>query len=154
MTQATGAQSFFEAMVELNPGGLPGAWVDVSGWDCAVADSGGERQTGEAYTTDGDTAIIGVGKRQPHDITVRAVYTEGPTDPYALALAAKDNHTVLQVRWSPFGGDVGEKRYTTNSVYSFVTSCPPPVGEAGSGDPIVVEFVIHTSDVTQDSETT
>lgn len=154
MTQATGSQSFFEALVELNPGGLPGAWTDISGWDCAVADSGGDRQMGEVYTTDGDTAIIGQGKRQPRDITVRAVYTEQATDPYALALAAYRNHTVLQVRWSPLGGDTGEKRYTTNSTYSFVINCPPPVGEAGSGDPTVFEFTVHTSDVTQDSETT
>lgn len=153
MTQATGGQTFFESQVEIKPAADPG-WTDISGYGAAVSDSGGERQLGEAYTFDGDTAIIGKGKRQPRDITVRTLYTEGVSDPYAKVLAAYRNGTVLQVRWSPFGGDTNEKRYTTNATYSYVTNCPPPAGEAGSGDPIMFEFTVHTSDVDQDTETT
>ena len=150
MTQATGSQSFFEAMVEIRPTGGSTAWQDISGFGSSVAVSGRERQTGEAYTYDGDHAILGLGKLQPCDVTVRCVYTEGNNDPYAKALSALENHTVLQVRWSPFGGTAAsDKIYTTNETYSFVTSCLPPAGEAGSGDPIMFEFTVKTSDVLQ-----
>jgi len=152
MTQATGGGTFFEAMVEIKVAG--GAWTDISGWGSSVARSGGDRQSGEAYTFDGDTAILGEGKRQPQDITVRTLYTEGVADPYQVVLPAFRAHTMMQVRWSPLGGHTNQKRYTTDPIYSIITSCPPPAGEAGSGDPIMFEFVVHTSDVTQDMETT
>jgi hypothetical protein len=145
MTQVTGVQEFFEAMVEVRPAG--GAWTDISGWGATVAVSGRERQVGEGFTHDGDHAIIGVGKLQPADVTVRCVYTEGGLDPYAIVLPPLENHTVLQVRWSPYGGQVGEKQYTTNLTHSHVINCPPPAGEAGSGDPIMLEFTVRTSDI-------
>jgi hypothetical protein len=152
MTQTTAAQTFFEAMVEYNISG--GAWTDFSGWGCSVAVSGGERQVGDAYTFDGDTAIIGIGKQQPYTVTVRAVYTEAAPDPYNILLAAFQAHNVVRVRWSPWGGDLGEKRYTTHAQYSYITAMLPPQGEAGSGDPITFEFTVYTSNITQDTETT
>ena len=145
MTQATGVQEFFEAMVEVRPVG--GAWTDISGWGATVAVGGRERQVGEIYSHDGDHAIVGRGKLQPLDVTVRAIYTDGGLDPYAIVLPALENHTVLQVRWSPYGGQAGEKQYTTDATHSHVTSCPAPSGEAGSGDPIMLEFMVRTSDI-------
>ena len=152
MTQTTTSQTFFEAMVEYNISG--GAWTDFSGWGTSLAVSGGERQTGDAYTYDGDTAIIGIGKQQPYTVTCRAIYTEGANDPYNILLAAFQAHNVVRLRWSPFGGDATEKRYTTHAQYSFITSLVPPFGEAGSGDPITFEFTVYTGNITQDTETT
>jgi hypothetical protein len=145
MTQVTGVQEFFEAMVEVCPAG--GAWTDISGWGATVAVSGRERQAGEGFTHDGDRAIVGHGKLQPLDVTVRAIYTEGGLDPYAIVLPALENHAVLQVRWSPYGGQAGEKQYTTNLTHSHVINCPAPSGEAGSGDPVMLEFTVRTSDI-------
>ena len=153
MTQATGSQSFYDAFVEIRPAAM-GIWIDISGHGSSISEGGGDRQTGEAYTHDGDTAIIGFGKREPKEITVRAVYTEGASDPYKYVLDAYHDHTTLQVRWSPLGGDLNEKRYTTDPTYSIVTSCPDPTGEAGSGDPIMFEFVVKTSETFQDTEST
>jgi len=152
MTQTTSAQTFFEAMVEYKI--ASGAWTDFSGWGTSIAVSGGERNLGEAYTFEGDTAIIGIGKQKPYTITVRAIYTEGVSDPYALLLAAFQAHNVVQVRWSPFGGDTNEKRYTTHASYSYISAMLPPQGEAASGDPITFEFTVYTSNVSQDTETT
>jgi hypothetical protein len=149
MTQVTGVQEFFEAMVEVRPVG--GAWTDISGWGATVAVSGRDRQVGEGFTHDGSHAIVGHGKLQPLDVTVRIVYTEGGIDPYAIVLPPLENHTVFQVRWSPYGGQAGEKQYTTNLTHSHVISCPAPSGEAGSGDPIMLEFTVRTSDIV-DSE--
>ena len=149
MTQVTGVQEFFEAMVEVRPAG--GAWTDISGWGATVAVSGRERQVGEGFTHDGDRAIVGHGKLQPLDVTVRIIYTEGGLDPYAIVLPPLENHTVMQVRWSPLGGVLSNQQYTTNLTHSHVTSCPPPSGEAGSGDPVMLEFTVRTSDIAKDT---
>ena len=153
MAQATGVQSFSDAYVEFKPANL-GIWVDASGWGSSVAVDGGDRQTGWAYTFDGDVAVGGVGKREPRTVTIRTIYTEGAADPWKYAWDAYRNNQIMQVRWSPKGGDANEKRYTTDATYSFVKNCPPPGGEAGSGDPMAVEIVVETADITQDTEVT
>ena len=152
MAQATGGQSFYDALVEIKPAG--GVWIDISGWGSSIAIDGGDRTTGEGYTFDGDVAIIGIAKRAPRTVTVRCLYTESASDPYERALDAYRNHTALQVRWSPKGGDTNESRYTTSANDSYVVNCPPPVGEANGGEPTMFEFSVFTSDVTKDSETT
>ena len=74
MPQTTGGLSAVNAQVEVSTNGS--AWTDISGSSNKVEPSGGERQSGEAYTHDGDVAIITGGKREPIELTLSFVYTE------------------------------------------------------------------------------
>ncbi len=145
MAQTTNAISFAGAKVEVSTDGT--TWTDISGFATAVELGGGERQTGTAFTFDGDTAIIRGGKREPLEVTVRVVYTEGASDPAETVRAAYENGTDLYIRWSPKGGASGDALFTTDA--AVVTTPPYPAGEAGSGDPVVIEFTALTPKVTR-----
>ena len=145
MAQTEGGMSFVDCKVETSTDGA--AWTDVSGFGAGIAPSGGARQSGEAYTFDGDTAIIKGGKREPLEITVRAAYTEGGSDPFEVVRAVYEAGSDFYVRYSPLGGDSSEFLFTSDA--GIVTSAPYPSGEAGSGDPTLFEFVLKTPAVTK-----
>ena len=145
MAQTTDAISFKNVKVEVSTDGT--TWTDISGFANSVEIGGGDRQTGEVYTFDGDTAIITTGKREPLEITVKAVYTEGANDPFEVVRAAYEGGTSLYVRWSPKGGTTGDFQFESDAGY--VTNAIYPQGEAGSGDPVVVEFTVKTPKVTK-----
>lgn len=138
MPQVTNAISFKNCKVEISTNGT--TWTDISGFANSIEVSGGDRQTGETYTFDGDTAIIAVGKREPWEITLKVVYTEGVNEPFEVVRAAYESGTSLYVRWSPKGGASGSFQYT--SAAGVVTAVTYPSGEAGSGDPLLVEFTV------------
>jgi len=142
MAQATGVESWSDAKIEYSDNG--GTWTDMSGYANSVTKSGGDRLTGEAYTFDGDVAIIGTGKRQPVELTIRVAYTETDTHPYTIIRTSYEAKTRFQVRVWPEGGQLGEIGFYTDND-SRITSDPRPVGEAGSADPIFFEFTVRTS---------
>lgn len=145
MAQTTSAISFKNCKVEISTNGT--SWTDISGVATGVEVGGGDRQTGEAYTYDGDTAIITTGKREPLEITVKTVYTEGTSEAYETVRAAYEAGTSLYIRWSPRGGSAGNFQFATDA--GVVTGAVYPVGEAGSGDPVVVGFTVKTPKVTK-----
>jgi len=145
MAQTTGGISFKSNKIEISTNGT--TWADISGFANSVSVDGGDRQTGEAYTYDGDTAIIAIGKREPVEVTVRVVYTEGTGDPFETVRAAYEGGTNLYVRWSPKGGTAGNFQFATGAGY--VTAFGYPVGEAGSGDPVLVEFTVMAASITK-----
>jgi hypothetical protein len=135
-------------------------FVDISGTANSVSVSGGDRKSGEAYTADGDTALIVSGKREPLDVTVKVLYTEAAGTPNAFEdIAAEyEDGTGVCVRWSPTAYDTaGQKRYTTASTagtaaVGVITSWNYPSVDFASGDPIMVEFTVRTSAIlTEDS---
>ncbi len=145
MTQTTDGITLKDCKVEISTDGS--SYTDISGFANQVTLGGGARMSGEAYTFDGDTAIIGTGKREPIEVTVRCVYTEGTGDPFETVRAVYEAGSALYVRWSPKGGDSGEAQYTTDE--GVVTAFGYPAGEAASGDPVVFEFTVKTAKITK-----
>lgn len=145
MAQTTGAMSFRNAKIEISTNGT--TWTDISGFANEISLSGGDRQLGEAFTFDGDTPIIVVGKRSTLDVTVKALYTEGSNDPFEIVRAAYEGGTNLYVRWSPKGGSTGAFIYTSDAGY--VQNAPYPVGSASSADAVLLEFTVKTPRITK-----
>lgn len=145
MAQTTGGLSFKEVEVGISTNGS--SWTDTSGFAASVEIGGGDRQTGEVYTFDGDTAIITSGKREPLEVTIKVVYTEGGSDPFEVVRAAYEAGSSLYVRWSPKGGETGEFMFTSSA--GVVTNAPYPTGEAGSGDPTMIEFTVKVASITK-----
>ena len=145
MAQTTNAMSFKSNKIEISTNGT--AYTDISGFANSVDVGGGDRQAGEAYTYDGDTAIIAIGKREPVEVTVKVVYTEGTGDPFETVRAAYEDGSALYLRWSPKGGSTGAFQFTTSAGY--VTTLGYPVGEAGSGDPVLIEFTLKCASITK-----
>ena len=144
MAQVTGQMTMRNALVEVSFDNKS-TWDDISGAFNAVDPAGGDWQTGETYTADGDTALIGIGKRQPKNVKIRVVYTEGVAAVVMKAKAAYDAGDQVAVRWSPKGGATGDYEYESGSGY--ITTDPLPGGEVQSGTPILVEFNIFTAEV-------
>lgn len=145
MAQTTGAVSFKDVYIGMSTDGS--SWTDISGYSNAVSHSGGERQTGSAYTADGDTAIITRGKRQPITVTVRAVYTEAANQAYDEANDAYEGGTDFYLRWSPKGDDSTELRYTTSA--GTVKNPVYPQGDASNGDPVMIDLVVECASITE-----
>ena len=144
MAQTTGGMSGKDLMVGLGTDGS--TYTDVSGYANSVKISGGERETGNAFTFDGDTSIIKAGKRGPMTVTVRGVYTETASQFYDLAQTAYEAGTAFYVRWSPGGGDAGDSGFTAGA--GIVTGVPYPSAEA-DGEPILVQCVIEVAVITE-----
>lgn len=120
-------------------------YTDVSGQFQSVADTTQNRKSGEAYTFDGDTAIIAAGKREPMELTFVIVYTE--TDAEAYEVIREQFETAcggdLCVRYSPRGGDAGEEQLTTAT--GILTSFTYPPMDASAGGPIMGGFKLKTA---------
>lgn len=82
MAQTTLAASAIDAEVYWSKNGT--AWFDITGAVTTVTPGGGERATAEAFTLEGDTALVKPGKRSPIDLTVRSLYSEGTAVPDIL----------------------------------------------------------------------
>jgi hypothetical protein len=140
-----GEMSFAKAKIEVSTNGT--SWTDISGAATAIEVKGGERKTGEAYAYSLDYPVITQGKREPIEVTVKALYTEGTGEAFETVRAAYEGGTGLYVRWSPKGGATGSFQFTTDQ--GIVTSLTYPAGEAESGDPLMVEFTVQTAKVTK-----
>lgn len=145
MAQTTGAVVEQCAKVEISSDGA--AYTDVSGQVQSWSGMTQTRATGEAYTFDGDTAIVGAGKRQPMDITFNIVYTETDAEVYEVIREQFENTCggLYYVRVSPRGGDAGEEQIV---IYGLITSFTYPEMDASTGDPVMAAFVMHSANVT------
>lgn len=144
MAQTTGAMSFAVHEVGISANGS--AWTDISGYSASVAVDGGDRMTGEDYTGEGDTAILTYGKREPLEITVKVVFTDGVSDPAETVRAAYEGNTAMYVRYSP-QGQIGDFLYTSSE--GRVINHTYPQGEAGSADPVMLEFTVRCATLTK-----
>ena len=144
-SQTTGGFSWRNASVQLSVDGA--TWLEASGHSNALSQSGGDRVIGEQYTNAGDTPIIQTGKRAPITLTFDAVATETASEPYELARAAYENNTPLYIRWSPKGGGVGTKEFTSGS--GVVKSPVYPVGKSTDAAAILIKIVLVVPSVTE-----
>ena len=135
--------------VELMAGGT--TWTDYSDNLSVVDPPAQSRPTGAAYVFGEDTAVIGVGKREPTTVTVRGVFAEGTADPFYAVLtefitACGD---MVAVRWSPAGCATSHDAFYTSTTKSEVVRLQYPGGDAGSADVIMWEFDVYTPDITR-----
>lgn len=133
MPQVTGAMTSRELVVEISTNGT--VWTGVSGAATNITPSGGGRTTGETYTYDGDNPIITVGKIQPFELGVTAVYTEGTSDLFETVRPIFESGGDLWMRWAPRGGQSGEFMFTTGA--GKVTALTYPSSPANDGAPIM-----------------
>jgi hypothetical protein len=124
-------------------------WVDISGSSQTLEEPSQSRITDQAYTLDGDGAIITAGKKEPMELTVQIVYTETAGEAFETVRAAwetSDCRGRACLRWSPGGGDIGDAQYTTDRGY-LINFIYPPL-DATAGGPIMVGFVLKVSEIT------
>jgi hypothetical protein len=125
-------------------------WRNISGSAQSVQSTDQERATNEAYTLDGDTAIIATGKRQPIDLEFNIVYSDTSTEAYEVARAifeSGDTGSKVYVRWVPTGGaDVASPMYRTPITGSpaFITMFRYPAVDAAAPGPIMGMFRVRT----------
>src|SRR5512138_502700 len=105
MAQTTNSVWGGAAKVEISTNGS--SWTDISGHSAKVTPSGGDRQTGQAYTFDGEDPIVKVGKKNPREMRVDIIYTEETNDAFEVARAQFEaaGGGAMYVRYSPDGGD-------------------------------------------------
>ena len=133
MAQITGAISSKDYVVEYSTNGS--SWTDASGAVTTISPTGGGKITGETYTFSGDDPLVTVGKNQPFEIAITAVYTEGVSDLFEIARVPFENGTAFYLRWSPKGGQTGEFMFTTGE--GRLTALTYPGGDAANGGPIM-----------------
>ena len=145
MPQTTNALSSKAAKVYISTDGS--TFTDISGYGVSVEGGEQSRISGEAYTFDGDTAVITSGKLEPIEITVKSIYTEENTGIFETARALFEAGTTLYLRWQPAGNASGDFIFTTSE--GVITSFQYPPIDAASGDPILCAFTLKVARVTK-----
>jgi len=145
MAQTTTSVSNRSYIVEVSTDGS--AWSDISGSSSAVEDMEQERESGEAYTQDGDTAIIQTGKRKPIEPKVKLVYTPTTGEGFELVRAAFEAGTALYLRVAPAGAATGKARFTSGA--GWVTKFTYPPLDTEDGKPIMVGFTMKVPSMTR-----
>lgn len=146
MTQTTTQMSFADAEVEIKIDS--GSWTDIGGEFAKIEADGGERKSGEAFTQVGDTPVLTSGKREKYTVKGSIVYTEGSATPWKLLWDALNAGSLVQIRWAPKGGGTGDYQFSSATLGNVLKNVTPPVGEAGSADPVMSEFTIETPSIT------
>lgn len=149
MPQTVGSVPMACGLLEVSFTSDCASWTDISGEDQTVANTAQTRKSGEAYTLDGDTAIIQGGKREPMELQFAIVYTETAGEAYSLIRAqfeAAGCGDPLCARWSPRGGNVGDERITTPA--GIIISFTYPPLDAAAGGPIMAGFTLKVSGTT------
>lgn len=144
MAQTTGGKSARNAVVEYSTNGS--SWTDCSGFANSVKWDGGERETGNVQTFDGDTPIHTRGKRGESTIVLSAIYTEGGSELARVAHTAYVNGTDFYLRFAPFGSTVGNIRYTS-SAGTVKSPVVPTEIKADSGEALAVEISLECASI-------
>lgn len=131
--------------VEISTNGT--SWTDITSTANSISVDGGERMAEDLFVFGADTAEILSGPREPLEVTLRVVYTEGASDAWETIRQQYESGGSLYIRWSPLGGTTGKFQYTTDA--GVVTSFGYPVGESGGADPVLCEVTIRTPKVTK-----
>lgn len=156
MAQTTDALFGGDFDIEYSSNGT--AWTAIEGSVKGIDGLEQSRMTGEAYTGEGDTAVIVFGKREPIEITVNFLYTEQSGEAFEVFRAYFEAKTSVYLRFSPKGkGATGRYVYTTVSG----SGAAAAVGiskfqyfdglDAGSGDPVAGQFVLRTPAIAKTS---
>ena len=140
--------SIKNAKVELDLSGLgtftAGNTLSIEGEITEVAVSGGDFTTSNLPVLNG-TTFTSTGEKQPYEITVTAVYTEGHDAHTALSgkdlqegLMAVHGDSAIGIRWAPAGAGTGKRRF--KCVGSLFRVMPPALQRNGD---ILYTFAIR-----------
>lgn len=155
MAQTSGAISGTISKIEISTDLT--VWRDISGTLTSVQNTEQTRNSGEAYTMDGDTAIITNGKRTPMELTFNLVYSESATEAFEVSRAAFENASTGQpiyIRWVPAGTSVGTVsmfRTPITGSPARLTSVMYPAVDASAGGPVMGAFKVKTPQVEKTS---
>lgn len=145
MAQTTGATSARNAVIEVSTNGS--SWTDISGFANSVDPGESTRMLGEVYTFDGDTAIITAGKRQPLDLDLKFVYTEGGSEVFEVVRAAHEAGTNLYVRYTVKAASTGNFRYT--SAAGLIGSFKYPAVDSEDPKSVICGFSLKVPSLTK-----
>jgi len=147
MAQTTNSVPLACGKLEIAVDAACSIWYDISGEDQSVSGTEQARKSGEAYTLDGDTALIAGGKREPLELTFAIAYTEIATEAYERIRAQFETACggPVCVRWSPKGGNVGDEQLT--SAAGVVTGFTYPPMDASGGGVILAGFKLKVPSV-------
>lgn len=145
MAQITGAFSARNAKLLVSTNGA--VWTDISGAANSIAPGGGTRQVEATATLDGDTMILTSGKREPVDLEVKVIYTEGATDAFEVVRVAYEAGTALYVRWSPKAGVTGDFQFTSDA--GLIEDFVYPPADASDAKPVMTGFKLKTPKITK-----
>jgi hypothetical protein len=148
MAQTSGAISGTISRIEISTDLT--VWRDISGTITSVQNTEQSRNSGEAYTMDGDTAIITNGKRTPMELTFNLVYSESATESFEVSRAAFESASTGQpiyIRWVPAGtttGTVSLFRTPITGSPARLTAVMYPSVDASAGGPVMGSFKVKT----------
>ena len=145
MAQTTGAMSGSAATISYQSGGT-GTYTDISGSSQSVDVVTLTKMTGEAYTFDGNYAVLTVGKNEPSEVVVNVLYTDTTTEAYQVMLTAFENGTLISLKWVPNGAVAGADTYTTSA--GQITAVDLPAIDASSAGPIMASFTLRCASIT------
>jgi hypothetical protein len=137
MAQTTGAVTGAATAVNIKIGG--GSYTDYSGQAQSIDAVTATRATSTAYTFDGDNAIILLGKEEPVEVTVNFLYTEVAAELWAVAEAAFQAGSLVQVKWEPKGTAGGQIETTAGG---YITSIIYPAVSAEGAGPVVASITV------------
>lgn len=146
MAQTTAAVAMACGYVATSTDGA--SFTDISGVAQSVAGTEQTRISGEAYTFDGDVAIVKGGKREPMELEFVIVYTETDAEAYEQVRSrfeATGCGSDFYVRWAP-AGNTADKEQITTAAGILVSFTYPPI-DATAGGPILGGFTIKTPSV-------
>lgn len=151
MPQTTGQTTFVDAYIAISINGS--VYTDISGIANELTVEGGSRQSGEAYTAEGDTPIIGSGKREPLNVKMKIVYTESGSEGFEILRGQYETAGggAVYVKWSPKGNDPGEYVYTTTA--GVLVDFGYPGGPVEPGDPLTVEMGVKVAAIIKTTAT-
>lgn len=147
MPQTTNQVPFACGQLEVGTDGVN--WTDISGEAQSLSSPEATRIVGEAYTLEGDSALVAAGKRQPIEVSAVIIYTEVDAEAYQVIRNIFEAGVCggsFYLRWSPKGGSAGDERLTTGE--GVLTSFTYPPMDATSGAPIVTGFTVRFGTVT------
>lgn len=127
------------------------AWVDISDFATVVTPPRQVRTMGGTPVFGEDTYLITAGKREPLDVAMRYVYTEGTGDPFEVFRQDFEEACggPVYIRWSPQGTATGNFSFTTSTTQTEVSEFEYPGGEVTSADPMMTEIIAHTGSITK-----
>lgn len=151
MVQAFTGDSARNFAVEISTDNV--TWKNIAGDAASVQPAGGDRAVGEAYVFSKDTAGVTQGKRAPIDLVVRCFYKEEATAAAVLVRGYYEAGTRVYFRYAPLDtGGLGHSWFSCDPD-AVIRTFKYPGGEAASGDPVAIEFTVHTESLTESQKT-
>jgi hypothetical protein len=122
------------------------SYAVVQSWTTDVAVSGEGIPTTSTKPF-GNPPIVFTGTKDPAQVVLTIVYTEGSTDPYRnfRTLFESGNNNPCDVRWMPSGSGTGNLIFTTSG--GKLTACPPPTGSGSADSANVVQITIDCDSI-------